>query len=84
MILSEQAGVSTSAIQIKLTVLKRMKYFIKTAYGALQNYFQNTFFQKIYGMLQGSSKVCPIQSLSSSLQFAVLDKQFPKAVFPFP
>jgi hypothetical protein len=69
---------------MKLTVLKRIKYFVKTAYGASQNYFQNTFFQKIYRMLQGSSEVCPIWSLSSSVQFEVLDKQFPKAVFPSP
>jgi hypothetical protein len=69
---------------MKLTVLKRIKYFVKTAYGASQNYLQNTFFQKIYRMLQGSSEVCPIWSLSSSVQFEVLDKQFPKAVFPSP
>jgi hypothetical protein len=82
MILSARAGVSPSAIQMKLTVLKRMKYFVKTAYGASQDYFQNTFLQGIYGMLQGSSEVCPIWSLSSSVQFDVLDKQIPMAVFP--
>jgi hypothetical protein len=64
MILSARAGVSPSAIQMKLTVLKRMKHFVKTAYGALQDYFQSTFLQGIYGMLQGSSEVCPIWSLS--------------------
>jgi hypothetical protein len=36
MILSARAGVSTSAIQMKLTVLKRMKYFIKKAYGSTE------------------------------------------------
>jgi hypothetical protein len=82
MILSARAGVSPSAIQMKLTVLKRMKYFVKTAYGTLQDYFQNKFLQGMYGMLQGSSKVCPILSLSSLVQFEVLDKQFPMAVFP--
>jgi peptidoglycan/LPS O-acetylase OafA/YrhL len=69
---------------MKLTVLKRINYFIKTAYGALQNFFQNTFLWKIYGMLQGSSEVCPIWSLSSSVEFGVLDEQFPMAVFPSP
>jgi hypothetical protein len=84
MILSARAGVSPSAIQMKLTVLKRMKYFVKTACGTSQDYFQNTFLQGIYGMLQGSSEVCPIWSLSSSVQFDVLDKQIPMAVFPSP
>jgi hypothetical protein len=84
MILSARAGVSPSTIQMKLTVLKRMKYFVKTAYGALQDYFQNTFLWGVYGMLQGSSEVCPIWSLSSSVQFDVLDEQIPMAVFPLP
>jgi hypothetical protein len=35
-------------------------------------------------MLQGSSEVCPIWSLSSSVQFEVLNEQFPMAVFPSP
>jgi hypothetical protein len=69
---------------MKLTVLKRMKYYVKMAYGASQDYFQNTFLQGIYGMLQGSSEVCPIWSLSSSVQFDVLDEQIPMAVFPSP
>jgi hypothetical protein len=60
MILSARAGVSPSAIQMKLTVLERMKYFVKMTYGALQDYFQNKFLRKVYGMLQGSSEVCPI------------------------
>jgi hypothetical protein len=69
---------------MKLTVLKRMKYFVKMAYGASQDYLQNTFLWGIYGMLQGSSEVCLMWSLSSSVQFEVLDKQFPMAVFPSP
>jgi hypothetical protein len=84
MILAARAGVSPSAIQMKLTVLKRMKYFVKTAYRALQDYFQNTFLRGIYGMLQGSSEVCPIWSLSSLVQFDVLDEHIPMAVFPSP
>jgi hypothetical protein len=35
-------------------------------------------------MLHGSSEVCPIWTLSSSVQFEVLDEQFPPAVFPSP
>jgi hypothetical protein len=34
MILSARAGMKEPAIQMKLTVLKRMKHFVKTAYGA--------------------------------------------------
>jgi hypothetical protein len=37
MILYAQAGVSPSAIQMKLTVIKRMKYFVKTAYYETDN-----------------------------------------------
>jgi hypothetical protein len=84
MILSARAGVSPSAIQIKLTVLMRMKNFVKTAYGASQDYFQNMFLWRIYGMLQGSSEDCLIWSLSSSVQFDVIDEQIPMAVFPSP
>jgi hypothetical protein len=41
MILSARAGVKEPAIQMKFTVLKRMKYFVKTAYGASKEYFTN-------------------------------------------
>jgi hypothetical protein len=51
---------------------------------SLQEYFTNTFLQSILGMLQGSSEVCPIWTLSSSVQFTVLDEQFPPAIFPSP
>jgi hypothetical protein len=69
---------------MKLTALERMKYYVKTAYGASKEHFQNTFLQQILGMLQGSSEVCPIWTLVSSVQFEVLDEQFPPAVFPSP
>jgi hypothetical protein len=84
MVLSAHTGISKGAIKMKLTVLKRMKYFVKTVYGTLKEHFQNTFLQWILGMLQGSSEVCRIWSLSSSIQFEVLDEQFPMAVFPSP
>jgi hypothetical protein len=84
MILSAQAGMKEPAIQMKLTVLKRMKHFVKTAYGASKEYFTNTILRSILSMLQGSSEVCPIWTLSSSVQFTVLDKQFLPAIFPSP
>ena len=34
MITSARAGVPKGAIKLKLTALKRMKYFVKTAYGS--------------------------------------------------
>jgi hypothetical protein len=43
MILLARAGVKDPAIQMKLTALKWMKYFVKTAYGASKEYFTNTF-----------------------------------------
>jgi hypothetical protein len=38
----------------------------------------------LLSMLQGSSEVCLIWSLSSSVQFNVMDYQYPMAVFPSP
>jgi hypothetical protein len=73
MILLARAGVKELAIQMKLTILKWMKYFVKTAYGASKEYFTNTFLQSILGMLQSSSEVCLIWTLSSSVQFTVLN-----------
>jgi hypothetical protein len=84
MILLARASVKEPAIQMKLTALKRMKYFVKTAYDASKEYFTNTFLRSILGMLQGSSEVCPIWTLCSSVQFTVLDEQFPPAIFPSP
>jgi hypothetical protein len=74
MILSARAGVKELAIQMKLTILKRMKYFVKTAHGASKEYFTNTILRSILGVLQGSSEICPIWTLSSSVQFTVLDE----------
>jgi hypothetical protein len=84
MTLSARAWVSLSAIQMKLTILERMKYFVKMTYRALQDYFQNTFLWKVYGMLQGSSEVCLMWSLSCLVQFKFLDEQVPMAVLPSP
>ncbi len=47
MILYAQAGVSPSAIQMKLTVIKRMKYFVKTAYYETDNNWKG-FFQRVF------------------------------------
>jgi hypothetical protein len=84
MILLAQAGVKEPAIQMKLTTLKRMKYFVKASFGASKEYLTNTFLRSILGMLQGSSKFCPIWTLSSSVQFTILDEQFLPAIFPSP
>jgi hypothetical protein len=82
MILTARVGMNEPAIQMKLAALKQMKYFVKTVYGASSKYFTNTFLRPILVMLQGSLEVCPIWTLSSSVQFMVLDKQFLLAVFP--
>jgi hypothetical protein len=84
MILSARAGVGVKPIEIKLKVLERMKYYVKMAYGLSTSSFQNTFLRYALGPLQGSSEVCPICSLSSSVQFNVMDKLYPMAVFPSP
>jgi hypothetical protein len=82
MILSAQAGVREKPIEMKLKVLKQMQYFVKTAYGLSSNSFRNTFLHYVLSLLQGSSEVCPIWSLSSSIQLKVSDKEYPMAVFP--
>jgi hypothetical protein len=69
---------------MKLAALERMKYYVKTAYGTSKDHFTATFLRVVLGMLQGSSKVCRIWRLHSSLQFDVLDKQFQPAIFPSP
>jgi hypothetical protein len=84
MILSARAGVGVKPIEMKLKVLERMQYYVKTAYGLSTSSFQNTFLRYALGLLQGSSEVCPIWSLSSSVQFDVMDKLYPMAVFPSP
>jgi hypothetical protein len=84
MITSRRAGVPESAIQMKLTVLRRMKYFVKTAYGNSSTYFMNTSLRTILGLLQGSSDVGPIWTLNSSVQFQMLDELHPPARFPSP
>jgi hypothetical protein len=84
MIVSAQAGVNENAIKLKLTALQRMKYYVKTAYGTSSEYFCNTILRNVLGMLQGSTEVCPIWSLNSSIQLDVLDHEHPPAKFPSP
>jgi hypothetical protein len=84
MILSARAGVGVKPIEMKLKVLERMQYYVKTAYGLSTSSFQNMFLRYVISLLQGSSEVCPIWSLSSSVQFDIMDKLYPMAVFPSP
>ncbi len=81
---SAQAGVGKKPIEMKLKVLQWMLCYVKTAYGLSSTSFWNKFPCLVLGMLQGSSEVCPIWSLSSSVQFKVMDDQYPMAVFPSP
>jgi hypothetical protein len=69
---------------MKLAALERMKYYVKTAYGTSKDHFMAMFLRVVLVMLQGSSKVCPIWTLNSSVQFDVLDKKFQPAIFPSP
>jgi hypothetical protein len=84
MIVSARAGVNENAIKLKLTALQQMKYYVKTAYGTSSEYFCNTILRNVLGMLQGSTEVCPIWSLNSSIQLDVLDQEHPPAKFPSP
>ena len=84
MITSARVGVPEGAIQLKLTALQRMKYFVKTAYGVSANYFENTFLRLILGLLQGSAAVGAIWAINSSIQLDVLDQTCPPAIFPSP
>lgn len=84
MITSARAGVPKGAINLKLTALERMKYFVKTAYGSSPSYFTNTLLRNILGLLQGSAAVGSIWALNSSIQLDVLDQMCPPAIFPSP
>jgi hypothetical protein len=61
-----------------------MKYYVKTAYGTSSEYFCNTILHNVLGMLQGSTEVCPIWSLNSSIQLDVLNHEHPPAKFLSP
>jgi hypothetical protein len=84
MITSAQASVPKGAINLKLTALEQMKYFVKTAYGSLPSYFTNTLLHNILGLLQGSATVGSIWALNSSIQLDVLDQMCPPTIFPSP
>jgi hypothetical protein len=84
MIVSARAGVNENAIRLKLMALQQMKYYMKTAYGTSSEYFCNTILRNVLGMLQGSTEVCPIWSLNSSVQLDVLHQEHPPAKFPSP
>jgi hypothetical protein len=73
MITSARAGVPKGAIKLKLTALKQMKYFVKTAYGSSSDYIINTFLHSILRLLQGSVAVGSIWALNSSIQLYILD-----------
>ena len=79
MIVMARAGVPKEVITTKLTILSRMKYYVKTAFGISPNHFTHSFFRKIYSLLQGSANAGSIWSLNWSILFNALDKRFPKA-----
>jgi hypothetical protein len=84
MMLLAQAGVSEKPIEMKLKVLQWMSYYVKPAYGLSSTSFWNMLPCLVLSILQGSSEVCPTWYLSSSVQFDVMDDQYPMAVFPSP
>ena len=79
MIVMARAGVPEEVIKTKLTVLSRMKYYVKMAFSISPNHFTHSFLCKVYGLLQGSANASSIWSLNWSILFDALDKQFPKA-----
>jgi len=84
MLVSVKNGVSEEEIQAKLTILKFMKYYVKTKYSVSVNYFCNSTLLVLLGLLQGSAAVGAIWAVNSSMLLDLLDAAFPKARFPSP
>ena len=59
MIKSRRAGMSTPATQTLLTLLQRMQYYVRTAYGISHIAFSNLI-DWILGVMQGAGHSCSL------------------------
>jgi hypothetical protein len=71
-----------SAAKVVLQVLKKMEYFVRTAYGTSPQAYSNAI-NWILGIIQGSGHSCPSWGLTSSVMLDQME-QTPGATFHSP
>jgi hypothetical protein len=82
MIKIRHAGLPPAAAHLLLTLLFRMEYYVRTAYGVSSTAFSN-FTDWILGVMQGSGHACCLWVLTSSVMLDQMDKT-PGATFHSP
>ena len=73
---------SHEAAQVMLTLLFRMEYFVRTAYGVSKEAF-SILIDWILGVMQGGGHSCCLWALTSSVMFDQME-QTPGATFHSP
>ena len=63
---------SRPATQTLLTLLQRMKYYVRTAYGISHTAFSNLI-DWILGVMQGAGHSCTLWALTSSVMFEKME-----------
>jgi hypothetical protein len=82
MIKSRRAGVPRSAAQVFLSLLFRMEYYVRTAYGTSSTAYSNII-DFILGVMQGAGHSGALWALTSSIMFDLMEKT-PGATFHSP
>jgi hypothetical protein len=82
MIQSRRAGVSRPVAQVILTLLQRMKYHARTAYGISSTAFSNLT-DWVLGIMQGAGHSCTLWALNSSIMLEQMENT-PGATFHSP
>ena len=82
MLKSRRAGMRREAAQVVLTLLSRMEYFVRTAYGVSAEAFSNLI-DWILGVMQGGGHSGCLWALTSSIMFEQMEET-PGAVFHSP
>jgi hypothetical protein len=82
MIKCRRAGMPKSAAKVVLQILKKMEYFVRTAYGTSPQAYSNAI-DWILGIIQGSGHSCPSWGLTSSVMLDQMEDT-PGATFHSP
>jgi hypothetical protein len=72
MIKSRRAGMSQPATQTLLTLLQRMQYYVRTAYGISHTAF-SFLIHWILGVMQGAGHSCSLWAQTSSVMFEKME-----------
>jgi hypothetical protein len=82
MLKSRRAGMSQAATQVLRTLLERMQYHVRTAYGISTEAFSNLI-EWLLGVMQGGGHSGTLWALTSSVMFDQME-QTPGATFHSP